>query len=167
METTPFNPDLKQYFIDSCRTKLVKEYLPKMKAAVAELSDEDVWWREHESNNSIGNLILHLVGNVSEWIVLSLGNQEFLRNRNQEFNERNHLPLSELLSRLDLAVQAADQVLAQFPVEKLGEKFTIQKYEVSGMEAILHVTEHFSYHLGQIVYISKLRTGRDLKFYNL
>ena len=167
MMTTPLHGDTNHYFIECCRTKLTKEYLTKIEDSVALLSDEDMWWRAHETNNSIGNLMLHLSGNIRQWVFHHLGENEFVRNRDKEFSERQHIPKNELLAHLRSAVMDVDATLELFPVENLSKYYDIQNYHVTGLEAILHVTEHFSYHVGQIVYIAKLRTGQDLKFYNL
>lgn len=167
METTPYTgSSAEQYFIESCRTKLTKEYLPKIITAVSMLPEEELWWRAHETNNSIGNLMLHLAGNVRQWICVHLGGQDFMREREKEFSERSHIPRSELIDHLRSAVMDTDAVLEHFPVADLMRQFTIQRYDVSALEAILHITEHFSYHTGQIIYIAKLRSGTDLKFYD-
>ncbi len=167
MITTPVIQNTDRYFIEYCRIILVKEYLPKIEDCLANLSDDDIWWRAYETNNSIGNLMLHLAGNIRQWIVHHLGEQEFQRDRDKEFSERTHIPKHELIEHLRLAVMDVDAVLATFPAEKLLAHYEIQKYNVTALEAILHITEHFSYHTGQIVYITKFRTGKDLKFYNL
>lgn len=156
-----------EFCIAWCRTKLREEYFSKISTCLEQLSDDDIWWRAHETNNSIGNLILHLTGNIRQWIFQYLGGNKFQRERDVEFSERHPISKFELLKRLDAALRDVDAVLEKFPVEHLHTTYTIQKYSVSGLEAILHVTEHFSYHVGQIVYITKLRTGNDLKFYNL
>ena len=167
METTPVIENEQRYFIECCRTKLVKEYLPKIEDCLKNISDDDLWWRAYETNNSIGNLILHLRGNIRQWAFHHLGGHEYYRERHQEFAERTHIPKVELISHLRSAVLDVDTVLKNFPTEHLLKHYDIQKYHVTGLEAILHITEHFSYHVGQIVYITKLRTGKDLKFYNL
>ncbi|MEW5797696.1 MAG: DinB family protein [Bacteroidota bacterium] len=167
MTTTPIIQNTERYFIECCRTKLAKEYLPKIEDCLKHLSDDDIWWRAYETNNSIGNLMLHLAGNIRQWVYHHLGGKEFERTRDKEFSEREHIPKSELIAHLRSAVKDVDEVLKDFPVEKLLHQYTIQKYTVTGLEAILHITEHFSYHTGQIIYITKLRTGKDLKFYNL
>ncbi|MFA6440195.1 MAG: DUF1572 family protein [Bacteriovoracaceae bacterium] len=72
----PYNGEqLDRYFIDCCRSKLTKEYLPKIESCLQQLSDEDIWWREHETNNSVGNLILHLSGNIRQWVYHHLGGE--------------------------------------------------------------------------------------------
>lgn len=167
METTAYREPVERYFIDCCRTKLVKEYLPKIIQSVGPLTDEDIWWRAHETNNSIGNLMLHLSGNIRQWVVQHLGGNEYLRDRPAEFADRGTFSKQELIGQLSSAVADTDAVLAQFKEKDLRTLYSIQKYQVTGLEAILHITEHFSYHVGQIIYISKLRTGKDLKFYDL
>lgn len=168
MITISYNKEsIQQYFISCCRTKLTQEYLRKIEDSIAHLSDDDIWWRVHETNNSIGNLMLHLAGNIRQWIVCHLGEKEFVRDRDKEFAERSHIPKAELLAHLRSAIMEADAVLESFPEKKLLHQYSIQKYTVTGLEAVLHVTEHCSYHTGQIVFITKLRTGKDLKFYNL
>lgn len=167
MITTPYHGEqYGRYFIDCCRTKLMKEYLPKIESAVALLNDDDIWWRAHETNNSIGNLILHLSGNIRQWVYHHLAGNAFVRDRDKEFSERTQIPKAQLLEVLRNALKEVDDSMAQFPEEKLFQRYHIQNYDVTALEAILHITEHFSYHVGQIIYIAKLRTGKDLKFYN-
>ncbi|MGB2868022.1 MAG: DUF1572 family protein [Bacteroidota bacterium] len=154
-------------YVDYSRRRLVQEYLPKVKKCLAELSEEDVWWRAHETDNSIGNLLLHLNGNVRQWIVSGIGGAADARVRSTEFSERDHIPKTDLLAKIEKTLHEADEVLARFDSSKLLEKHLIQEYDVTCLDAISHVVEHFSLHLGQIIYITKLRKGVDLKFYNL
>lgn len=90
-----------------------------------------------------------------------------MRDRPQEFAGRTQIPKEKLLNRLHAALVEADQTLEKFDVSKLLEVRRIQKYDVTCLEAIFHVVEHFSGHVGQIIYITKLRKGVDLKFYDL
>ena len=154
-------------FIRYARQMLSEDYLPKIRVCLNALSEEDVWWRAHETNNSVGNLLLHLSGNVRQWIVSSLGGEKDLRNRPAEFAARGSLKKQELLQRLEETLREADETLARFDVSHLTERRAIQGMEVTCLDAIFHVVEHFSGHVGQIIYITKLRTGKDLRFYNL
>jgi uncharacterized damage-inducible protein DinB len=154
-------------FIRVARAKLLQEYFPRIERCVHELSEDDVWWRAHETNNSIGNLILHLSGNVRQWIIVGIGGAKDTRNRAQEFAERTHIPKAELLMLLRGTLVEADRTLEQFDINKLTEVRHIQRYDVTCLEAIFHVVEHFSGHTGQIIYITKLRKDVDLKFYDL
>jgi len=154
-------------YIAYCRRRLTEEYLRKIERCLDALSEDDVWWRQHETDNSIGNLLMHLAGNVRQWIVTGLGGSADIRERQHEFSERNRLPKRLLLERLKDALRQADTVLGRIDAGKLLEMRHIQKYDVTSLDAVSHVVEHFAGHLGQIIYITKLRTGRDLKIYDL
>ena len=168
MESTTGNartPDLE--FIEASRVFLRDDYLPKLLHCVERMSDDDVWWRPNEVSNSAGNLILHLCGNLRQWIVSSIGGVEFNRDRNAEFAARGPVPKAELAANLKQTIENVDSVLGSLKSERLLERFKVQKYEVSTLQAVYHVVEHFGYHLGQILYIYKMRSGSDPRFYNL
>ncbi|KAF0248257.1 MAG: hypothetical protein FD167_2343 [bacterium] len=156
-----------QTFIDGSRTFLTQDFLPKIEACVDRLTDEEIWWRANEQSNSIGNLLLHLSGNVRQWIVSGLGNQPDHRIRQQEFDERSHVPKQELIATLKSAVEEAGMVLAKLNPNSLLENRTIQGRSVSVMYAIYHVVEHFAMHTGQIMLLTKLNSGKEPAFYNL
>ena len=151
-------------FIEASRVFLRDDYMPKLLHCLARMSDEDLWWRPNEVSNSAGNLILHLCGNLRQWIVSSIGGTEFPRDRNAEFSERGPIPRQELVGNLLDAVQEVDQVLATLESSRLLERLKVQKYDVSILQAVYHVVEHFGYHLGQILYLYKMRTGTDPRF---
>ena len=163
----PSTTNIGREYISYCRSRLLGEYLPRIYRCLDQLSEEDVWWRAHESDNSIGNLILHLCGNVHQWITSGIGGAPDARNRPVEFSERGPIARAELRRRLDTTLHGADRVLEQFDPAKLLELRHIQKYDITCLDAISHVVEHFAQHLGQIIYITKLRKGVDLKFYDL
>jgi len=168
METTSGTANTpEREFVEASRVFLKDDYMPKLLYCVEHLSEEDLWWRPNEASNSIGNLMLHLSGNVRQWIVASIGGEAFQRNRDAEFSEKGPLPRAVLVERLKTGLQDVDQVLAALESNRLVQQVTIQKYDVSVLQAVYHVVEHFSYHLGQILYIYKLRTGTDPRFYDL
>jgi uncharacterized damage-inducible protein DinB len=154
-------------FLEQARSLLSQDFMPKIRKCLDLIETEDVWWRADETNNSIGNLILHLCGNLHQWIISGLGGEPDLRRRSREFSERDHVPKEELLARLDETLQEADRVLASFDANDLLVERTIQGFRKTVLEAIFHVVEHFSFHTGQIIYITKLRKKVDLKFYDL
>lgn len=166
-KSMPLSTNMGREYVEYCRRRLLKEYLPRIQHCLNELSDEDIWWRAHETNNSTGNLILHLSGNVQQWIVHGLGGAPDNRNRPQEFAERQQISKRELLKRLEEVLHRADEVLQRFDTNQLLSTRHIQKYDVTCLDALSHVVEHFAQHLGQIIYITKLRTGKDLRFYDL
>ena len=155
-----------QSFIDQSREHLTGSYLPRIERCLDKLTDEQIWWRANPDSNSIGNLMLHLAGNVRQWIVSGVGGQPYVRQRQQEFDERGPLPREEVWSRLKGSVQDADRVLANVDLSILLERRQIQGYDVNVMEAIYHVVEHFSMHTGQIILLTKMWAG-DLAFYDV
>jgi uncharacterized damage-inducible protein DinB len=157
--------DLSQAFLDKSRSLITSEYLPKIEACLARLSDEDVWSRPNEASNSIGNLLLHLGGNVLQWIIGGVGQRPYARHRQQEFDARDRIPSTELLARLRAVVADADQILRGLDREALSSRRLIQDYDVTVLEAIYHVVEHFAMHTGQIILLTKARTGEDLKLW--
>ena len=152
-------------FRDFSRHKLIEEYWPRLRSCVESLSDQQLWWRPNESSNSVGNLVLHLDGNVRQWLVTSFRRLNDQRDRPAEFNERRVIPSSALLEQLGATLNDASDVLASLDESELLATFTIQGYTVTGLQAVYHVVEHFGMHYGQIVYITKLLRAEDLGFY--
>jgi uncharacterized damage-inducible protein DinB len=142
-------------------------YLPRIVSCLEQLSPNQIWWRANTASNSVGNLVLHLTGNVRQWIISGLGGATDVRRRNLEFTERGPLPRRVLVSRLRKTVGEACRVLSRLSAEDLTRVHTIQKFHVTGMEAAFHVAEHFSHHAGQIIQLTKMLTGSDLKFTHL
>jgi uncharacterized damage-inducible protein DinB len=141
------------------------ELCGRIEACVDQLTPEEIWSRNSENANAIGNLMLHLSGNVRQWILHGAGGAPDVRHRDTEFETRNGVAPSELKRHLRLTVEEACTVLRTLPHAQLAERRTIQKHEVTVLEAILHVVEHFSQHTGQIIFITKHLTGDDLEFY--
>lgn len=139
--------------------------LSHIEACLGKLTEEQVWARGSENENAVGNLVLHLSGNVRQWIVSGVGGAPDTREREREFSARGGCSIPELKERLRAIVGEAAAVIAAVTPERLAERVTIQKYEVSVLEAIYHVVEHFSLHTGQIIFATKLLTGSDLGFY--
>jgi len=154
-------------FIVKARSLFNDEYLPKIERCLEELTDEQVWWRANMESNSIGNLLLHLAGNARQWIVCGIGGAVDRRVRQQEFDERSVITREELLARLKQTLAEVDDVLARLDIERILECHEIQGYDVSVLEAVFHVVEHFSMHTGQIILITKMLRSVDLKFYDL
>jgi len=149
----------------------VREYPAKIDAALAHLSVDDLWWRPHSDQNSIANLILHLSGNVRQWIASGVGGHADHRDRAAEFAARPDAPSADDFGRirghLDSSLREADQVLRSLDPGRLSDPCLIQGLETTVLDAIYHVVEHFSMHTGQILFIARLRSGKDLGFYEV
>ena len=146
---------------------LRKVYLPRISRCLTQLSPQQIWWRPNPASNSVGNLVLHLTGNVRQWIVAGLGGAADVRTRDKEFAEQGPIPKQALLKRLEQTVLQACRIVRGLTAADLGRNYRIQGYRVTGLEASYHVAEHFSHHSGQIILLTKLLRGRDLAFTHL
>jgi uncharacterized damage-inducible protein DinB len=158
--------ELATAFINAARRFLRDDYLPKVERCLERLTDDQIWWRPNEDSNSIGNLLLHLSGNARQWIVSGLGGEVDQRERQAEFDVRRVVSRAELLDRIKTTLNQVDETLAAFDQSRLLDTFSIQGTNVTALEAIFHVTEHFSMHTGQIILLTKLLTASDLHFYD-
>ena len=151
-------------FLEASAKKL-EQLVTRIRDCAGKLSTDEIWARGHENENAIGNLVLHLNGNVRQWIIAGVGGAPDTRTRDAEFAARGGTEKAELIERLETAVREAIAVIARVTPQRLIERVTIQKYDLTVMEAIFHVVEHFSQHTGQIVFATKMLTGEDLGFY--
>ncbi len=163
MSTT--DSELTALFLDSSRKLLFGQHWPRMKTCVESLTTEQLWWRPNEASNSIGNLLLHLNGNVRQWLVVSFNRDEDKRNRPAEFAAKEGGTATELLDRLGDTLDEAAHVLDRLTPAELLANYEVQGYHTNGLYVVYHVVEHFGMHYGQIVYIAKSLTGKDLGFY--
>jgi uncharacterized damage-inducible protein DinB len=132
---------------------------------VEPLNQDQIWWRPNQASNSIGNLLLHLNGNIRQWMLSGMGSTEFARNRDAEFDEQEHLDSAVLKTQLGQTIQEAIDVLNHLTEHDLLRVRSIQGYDVLGLDAVFHVVEHFAMHYGQILYIVKMLEAKDLGFY--
>ncbi|HTB98820.1 MAG TPA: DUF1572 family protein [Terracidiphilus sp.] len=156
---------LAEHFLKFSKDKLLSQYWPRLKSSVELLTEDQIWWRANSASNSVGNLVLHLNGNVGQWLVASFDKEEDARNRPAEFQERRRIAGSALLQRLGQTMEAAGAVLNRLTPVELSATYEIQGDTVTGLEAVYQVVEHFGLHYGQIVYITKALRGEDLGFY--
>ena len=164
--TTTDDHAIGQNFLARASEFLLGDYLPKIERCLEQLSDEQIWWRPNEESNSIGNLILHLCGNARQWIVCGVGSAPDARNRDAEFEQRDVIPRDELVTLLRSTLSDVHTTLQSVDPSTLLERRKIQGNDVDILEAIFHVTEHFSMHTGQIIMLTKMMTSSDLRFYD-
>lgn len=163
---TEADTSLPTLFLEFSRQKLLMQYWPRLRACIEPLTDEQIWWRPNEASNSIGNLMLHLNGNVRQWLVDSFNSRADKRDRPAEFAAEGGLTRSALLERLGATMEEASEVLARLTEVDLLAPYEIQGYHVHGLDAVYQVVEHFGLHYGQIAYISKQLRDADLGFYS-
>lgn len=152
-------------FIHTSRRYLSDEYLPKIDRCLQLLSNDELWWGPNEHTNSIGNLVLHLEGNVRQYIVSGVGRAQDVRRRDHEFASDAEFNARELRERLGKTIAEVSSILDQLESNTLAEEREIQGRTMTVFQAIYHAVEHFSMHTGQIIHITKQLTDRDLEFY--
>jgi uncharacterized damage-inducible protein DinB len=158
------NP-LRNALISEVIHRLYDESLPRILKCLDMLDNDQVWWRPNESSNSIGNLVLHLCGNITQWIYSGLGGFEDHRDRQTEFDERGTIDKLELSQLLISTMEKVKIVIIQLPESELLRTRPVQTFQETGLTILIHVTEHFSYHTGQIAYITKMLSDNPLGFY--
>ena len=156
---------------DSLRRAVATEACDELDSAlqiirhcVDQLSDDQLWWRPAESMNSVANLILHLCGNVRQWVVSGIGEAADVRERQKEFDQRNSALKAELMQQLESAVADAKVVLSDISVEALLRVRRVQGNDVTGMQAIFHSVSHFRGHTQEIVHMTRFQLGDSYKF---
>ena len=143
----------------------LEQFTSRIIDCLGRLNEEQVWSRGSDQENAVGNLALHLCGNVRQWIVAGVGGKPDTRQRDREFAAREMVPVAELQERLKSAVAVACGVIRGLSAPRLAETVTIQGYEVSVLEAVYHAVEHFAQHTGQIIFATKQLTHQDLGYY--
>ncbi len=149
----------------NCAAEKLDELCGRIETCLGKLTPEQIWMRGSENQNAVGNLVLHLNGNIRQWILSGVGGTPYARLRDEEFSARGGMGPEALRARLRETVDQAVAVIRSLPHERLAERTTIQGYDVTLLKAIFHVVEHFSGHTAQIIFITKMVTGEDLGFY--
>lgn len=136
-----------------------------IRKSLSEISEEELWLKPNESLNSIGHLMQHLCGNITQYIISSLGETEDIRNRDLEFSSTNSASKLEVLTKLESTVDNAKRVIFDSNSDKLLKVRQVQGFSFSGVGVIIHAVEHYSYHTGQIAFWVKQLKNKDLGFY--
>jgi uncharacterized damage-inducible protein DinB len=137
----------------------------RIQDCLSRLTPEQIWTRNSENENAVGNLVLHLSGNVRQWIGSGVAGLPDHRQRDTEFDARGGMAPAELSELLKTRVADAAVIVREVPAVRLTERITPQGHDVTVLEAIAHVVEHFSQHTGQIILLTKMITGQDLAYY--
>jgi uncharacterized damage-inducible protein DinB len=152
-------------FLARSRYWLTKEYPIKLRHCVEALPREAVWSRPNPASNSVGNLLVHLTGNVTEWILGGVGGRQISRYRAGEFAQSDGAEAKKLLDNLESVLREVDTVLSGLTERDLQRGLVIQDRETTVLAAIYHVVEHFSMHTGQIIFLTKMYAPGKIHFY--
>lgn len=145
------------YRIDESTHRIIK--------CLQEIDEEETWRSPNDNSNSIGNLILHVCGNIRQYIISALGEAEDIRARDKEFKTKADFTKADLLNGLITTISHANRIIKECDDNKLTKVYSVQGFQLSGIGIIIHVTEHYSYHAGQIAFWTKQLKNTDLRFY--
>jgi uncharacterized damage-inducible protein DinB len=156
---------LVEEFIAQCSSR-IEENTHKILRCVAEMDEKEIWMRPNKSSNSTANIILHLCGNIRQYIISGLGDQPDTRERDKEFAATGNYNKKDLVDKLTHTLQQAISIIQATNESQLLKIHAVQGFELSGMGIIIHVTEHYSYHTGQVISWTKQLKDKDLGFYS-
>lgn len=156
---------LANLLIEEARFRLVEESIPRLRKCLEKMTPEQIWYRPNKETVSAGNLVLHLCGNVKQWLISGLGGLPDHRNRSLEFEEEGPLETGQLFDMLADLESQINAVMDKMPLVDLSAHHSIQGFTVSGVSILIHVVEHFSYHVGQVTFMVKSRQALDMGYY--
>jgi len=145
--------------------RIIEEGFHRIEKCVSLLSEDEIWYRPNENSNSVGNLIMHLSGNVKQYVVSGIGRQPDDRERDKEFDIDNRKEKNVIIGELRKVVFESNGVIDKLTAAQLTEDRKVQGFDESVLSIIIHVIEHYSYHVGQITYFTKARKDIDTGYY--
>ena len=144
--------------------ELLDQSLLKIENCLGQLSVKQIWWRADPEGNSIGNLVLHICGNLRQWSVAGVGGQPDTRDRDDEFSPAHNLTSDQLLQIAKSHIQECKSLMESLEAETLTSEFTIQGFQVNGLQALNHTITHFVGHTHQIICITRMLLGATYQF---
>lgn len=150
-------------FVQCTRSGLAKG-LYKIKHCLAQLDDRQVWHRPRPDMNSIANILLHLCGNLRQWIIAGAGGSPDVRNRPAEFADRSMRPKAELFAELERVIAQCDEVLAHLEPGSLLQIRRVQGYELQMLAAIFDAVSHLQGHVQEIIHMTRALKGDGYRF---
>jgi uncharacterized damage-inducible protein DinB len=151
-------------FLNASVAKL-RQFTDRITVCLGKLTTDQVWARGHENENAVGNLVLHLAGNVRQWAISGLGGKPDERVRDLEFSTAGGMAPADLASLIRATIDEATAVISGLTADQLTHVYEIQKRTVTGVDALMNVVQHFAEHTGQIIFATKSMTGEDLALY--
>jgi uncharacterized damage-inducible protein DinB len=151
---------MQEQFLETS-AQCLEDFRRRIQTCALRLSEDQVWWRPNPAVNSVGNLLLHLRGNLSQWVLAGLGGVQYERHRTAEFTADRSTGKADLVAGLHATIDECAAVIRRLSAEDLVRKRHIQKYDVDGVYVVIHVVEHLSYHTGQIVQLTKEILGPE------
>lgn len=156
---------VKSLLLADVHRRLFIEGSDRIKKCLSHLSTEQIWYKNNDNTNTVGNLILHLCGNVRQYILHGIDGQTDIRKRHLEFSETGPIATEALIEKLDQLEKDVTTAFNRIKAEHLIEKRTVQGFDENVTSILVHVAEHFSYHVGQITFYTKYTLDLDTGYY--
>ncbi|MEK6610418.1 MAG: DUF1572 family protein [Gemmatimonadota bacterium] len=142
------------------KNRLVLELPAQIRECVDLLSDDQIWWRPNATSNSVGNLVIHLCGSTRHFLGRGVGGSGYVRDRDAEFAAKGPVPKAELLRMLEETAAETDRIIGGLDEKRLLENTQNIEATMTVIAAIMRMSHHWAYHVGQIVFVTKsLREG--------
>jgi uncharacterized damage-inducible protein DinB len=150
------------YTLDStllhiARTRLISDYPGQVNACLDVLTDEDIWWRPNPQSNAVGNLVMHLAGSNRYYLEQVIGGRDIGRNRDTEFAARDGGTRDQVRAVWNHAVRVCEEILNSLEPSQMMQETDRTGKQTTYAQILLHVTHHNAAHMGQIVWITKMR----------
>ena len=143
---------------------LLTQSMRKLEHCLGQIDLEQCWWRPADGLNSIGNLLLHINGNLRQWAIVGLTDAVDQRDRRSEFETQRRETVEELLQLTRTTVKEAQDVIQTIDSESLTQTIEIQGFRISTLQAILHTTTHFQGHTHQIILLTRMQLRDQYRF---
>jgi hypothetical protein len=138
--------------------------LGRIEHCINQLTTEQVWWRPPHGLNAIGNLLLHLAGNVQQMVTNNLTGSPDTRDRPAEFAARDPIDADELLGRVMFVVKTARDAIRSASDERLCEQKLVNKNNWTGIQAAIRSIAHFRGHTQEIIHITRTILGDKYQY---
>ena len=144
---------------------LLTDGVHRLRICLNKLSDEQLWFRPNDATLSVGITLQHLAGNIRQYIISGIGGKEDVRQREEEFTDHTRPAKETLGENLISTIREAVEILKDLRPKDIQDQYMIQGFTYSFVDVLIHVVEHFSYHMGQITYITKMLTNEETEYY--
>ena len=145
--------------------RMLEESLMRIHTCIDFMEDKHLWYSPNDHVNSVGNMVLHLCGNIRQYIISTFTDQKDERQRSLEFSQRESHTRHELKEKIETTIHEAVEVVNQLDEKLLEKEFSVQGFKELGINIVIHVIEHTSYHTGQITTICKWLEEVDTNYY--
>lgn len=147
------------------RRRMIEEGLSRIEKCFSLLTEDQIWHKENENSNSMGNIVLHLCGNITQYIHSGIGGKKDERQRVEEFKISSRVDSIKLLTKIQEVVQEANRIVSNLEPIVFSEDRKVQGFDENVTSIVVHVIEHYSYHIGQLTYFTKFISNQDTGYY--